>query len=242
MKTAIVLAGGFGTRLRSVVHDIPKPMAAVQGRPFLEWLLQYYRARGITRFILAVGYLAHTIQNHFGSAWQGCAIDYSVEQTPLGTGGAILLASQLLDPREHHCLAMNGDTFFAIDPAQLLAFHLAKNAALSLAAFESNDTQRFMGIQTNAHDQVLQFNIKSQTGSCLVNGGAYVINQTLLRSLTQTPIAAQSWENETLPGLLNQGFGLFATPMTGAFIDIGIPSDYELAQSFDFQIPPQSFI
>ena len=236
MKTAIVLAGGLGTRLRSVVQNVPKPMAPVQGKPFLELLLSYYRAQGITRFILSVGHLAHIIQDHFGNTWQDCVIDYSVETQPLGTGGGILQASTLLEPDDHTCLALNGDTFFAINVDALALFHAQKNAAISLSAFSSTDVARYMGMDINESDRVSGLNVKSQSGQCLVNGGAYLINQSLLKSLTKTAITSQSWENDTLPKLLKNEIALYAHAINADFIDIGIPADYERAQHFDFQI------
>ena len=90
---AVILAGGLGTRLREVVSDVPKPMAPVNGRPFLEHQMDFYAAQGITHFVLSVGYLAEVITKHFGDTYRGCAIDYAVETTPLGTGGGLLLSS-----------------------------------------------------------------------------------------------------------------------------------------------------
>lgn len=235
MNTAIILAGGMGTRLRSVVQDVPKPMAPVQGKPFLELLISYYQAQGISRFILSVGHLAHIIQDHFGNTWQDCVIDYSVETKPLGTGGGILQASTLLRAEDHTCLALNGDTFFAIDVGALHLFHQQKNAAISLSAFSSSDVTRYMGMDIDESNRVTEFNLKSQSGQCLVNGGAYLINQSLLKSLTKTAIESQSWENDTLPALLERDTPMYAHPINADFIDIGIPIDYERAQHFAFR-------
>jgi D-glycero-alpha-D-manno-heptose 1-phosphate guanylyltransferase len=234
VKQAIILAGGLGTRLRSVVQDVPKPMALVQEKPFLETLLSYYAAQGISRFILSVGHLAHVIQNHFGHSWHGLEIIYSLETTPLGTGGGILQASTLLDDGDKTCLALNGDTFFAIQLSKLIQFHHAKQAAISLSCFSSIDVERYMGLSVNEDARVTHFNVKSHSGTCLVNGGAYLINQTLLSSLTKQPISRQSWENETLPSLLEAGQPLFAHAINADFIDIGIPDDYARAQQFHF--------
>jgi len=234
---AIVLAGGLGTRLRSVVSDVPKPMAPVRGKPFLEWLLTYYQGQGIERFILSVGHLAHIIEDHFGCTWQGCAIDYSVETVPLGTGGGILQASTLLSPNTSTCLALNGDTFFAIDVPTLTTFHAQKQATISLSTFSSLDVQRYMGMSIDANDRITALNVKSQGGQCLVNGGAYLIEQSLLQQLNRPPIATQSWENDTLPSLLKQGQALFAHRVEQSdtpFIDIGIPADFERVQQFAF--------
>jgi D-glycero-alpha-D-manno-heptose 1-phosphate guanylyltransferase len=235
--TAIVLAGGLGTRLRSVVQDVPKPMASVGGKPFLEIVLGYYRQQGINRFILSVGHLAHIIQDHFGNAWHDCQIDYSVENVPLGTGGGILQASTLLGPSETTCLALNGDTFFAIDLPVLTAFHSEKKASISLSAFTSRDVARYMGMTVDENKRITHLNVKYQSGLCLVNGGAYLINQSLLKALTTQSITTQSWENDTLPGLLMQDQRLYAHAIGAQFIDIGIPDDFSRAQQFDFQPP-----
>ena len=237
VKEAIILAGGLGTRLRSVVQDVPKPMALVQEKPFLETLLTYYAKQGITRCILSVGHLAHIIQNHFGHSWQGLAIDYSIETSPLGTGGGILQASTLLDHSNQTCLALNGDTFFAINLAQLAQFHEAKQAAISLSCFSSPDIERYMGLSIDETDRVTQFNVKSHTGQFLVNGGAYLINSSLLNMLTKEPTLRQSWENDTLPKLLEQDYPLFAHAIQADFIDIGVPDDYARAQQFNFGTP-----
>lgn len=234
VKEAIILAGGLGTRLRSVVQDVPKPMALVQEKPFLETLLTYYAAQGIKRFILSVGHLAHIIQNHFGHSWHGLEIAYSLETTPLGTGGGILQASTLLDSGEKTCLALNGDTFFAINLPKLMRFHQIKNAAISLSCFTSSDIERYMGLTIDQTNRVTQFNVKSHSGKCLVNGGAYLINRALLSSLSRQPIRPQSWENDTLPSLLREGHPLYAHAIEADFIDIGIPDDYARAQQFHF--------
>ena len=96
MTTAIILAGGLGTRLREAVPDLPKPMAPVNGRPFLEYLIDYWIEQGVKRFVMSVGYLHQDIVRHFGYRYRGVEIDYSVEESPLGTGGALLLASSKL--------------------------------------------------------------------------------------------------------------------------------------------------
>jgi D-glycero-alpha-D-manno-heptose 1-phosphate guanylyltransferase len=133
-------------------------------------------------------------------------------------------------------LAINGDTFFAIDLAKLSAFHHAKDADITLSAFASSDVARYMGMAIDAHDRITELNIKLQSGECLVNGGAYLIKQSLLKSLTKQSITPQSWENDTLPKLLTQGVPLYAHAIDADFIDIGIPADYARAQQFHFQI------
>jgi len=233
MKSAIVLAGGMGTRLKSVVSDVPKPMAPVQGRPFLEILMAYWRGQGIEHFILSVGYLAHIIQDHFGNSWQGCQISYSIETEPLGTGGGILQASKLI-PSDGPFLALNGDTFFAVNLGELSEFHLQNNADITLSAFSSTNTGRYMGIITESSHQIIALNTKTQAKSCLVNGGVYALNSSFMKSMEKKQTAPQSWENDCLPQFLKDHKRLFAQTNSSDFIDIGIPEDFAKAQGFLF--------
>ena len=114
MTTAIILAGGLGTRLRGTLPDLPKPMAPVAGRPFLAHQLDHWIAQGVVRFVLSVGYRAVAISNHFGDRYRGVPIDYVVEPAPLGTGGALALAATKLRSNEP-ALLLNGDTYFDVD-------------------------------------------------------------------------------------------------------------------------------
>ena len=114
MPSAVILAGGLGTRLRSVVSDVPKPMAPVGGRPFLEYQLEYWINQGISRFVLSVGYRHEAITEHFGSRYKGVELEYAVEEQPLGTGGGLLLAAEKLK-QDTPFLLLNKDTYFKTD-------------------------------------------------------------------------------------------------------------------------------
>src|SRR5438067_6674889 len=126
LNEAIVLAGGLGTRLRSAVADVPKPMAPIRGRPFLEYLFDHWIDQGIRRFTLSVGYRHEVIVDHFGKAYHGATIRYAVERSPLGTGGA-LLGTLATFSVEAPVLLLNGDTYFAVDVKRLSEF-AARNA------------------------------------------------------------------------------------------------------------------
>ena len=119
MRTAIILAGGLGTRLRQLVSNVPKPMASVNGRPFLAHLMDYWIGQGITQFIISVGYLKESIINYFGNEYQGIKIEYSEEESPLGTGGGVLLAIKNIKSDDYFVL-LNGDTFFEVDLRELI--------------------------------------------------------------------------------------------------------------------------
>ena len=127
MTTAIILAGGLGTRLRSVIPDLPKPMAPICGRPFIEYQLEYWIKQGINKFILSVGYKNKVISGYFGDNYKGVEIDYVIENEPLGTGGAFLLASERIANNESFLL-LNGDTYFDVDLDKLKEFAIEKDA------------------------------------------------------------------------------------------------------------------
>ncbi len=110
IREAIILAGGFGKRLKAVVNDVPKPMAIINKRPFLEYLLSYLDFWGVNHLVLSVGYQKQMIMNHFGKSFKGIDIDYAVEDEPLGTGGAVKNAMTFI--KGNHTFVLNGDTFF----------------------------------------------------------------------------------------------------------------------------------
>jgi D-glycero-alpha-D-manno-heptose 1-phosphate guanylyltransferase len=129
VNTAIILAGGLGTRLQSVVKDIPKSMADIAGKPFLEYQLNYLESQKIEHIILSVGYKYESIQNHFGSKYKNISISYAIEKEPLGTGGAVINA--LKEVKEDSVFILNGDTFFPISLENLFYKHCEKKATLS---------------------------------------------------------------------------------------------------------------
>ena len=136
MKEAIILAGGFGTRLQSVVKDVPKPMAQVAKNPYLVYLILYLKHYGIEHIVLSVGYLSEVIENYFKNEYLGIKISYSREETPLGTGGGILLS---LDKcKEDDIVILNGDSFFDVDLNEFQKFHEEHNSKVSLAVREVN--------------------------------------------------------------------------------------------------------
>ncbi len=221
---AVVLAGGFGTRLRSVVSDVPKPMAPVNGRPFLELLLEYWIAQGVRRFVLSTGYLAERIAAHFGNAWRGAHIAYAHENEPLGTGGGLLLASA--QAQGDQVLVLNGDTFFAVELAPTLAFHREHEADCTLSLFRSGDTERYMGLRTADDGRILEL---SAARGGLANGGVYLFRTAALRALPWKPGERLSLEADMLSHGLGSDWRIFGRECTATFIDIGVPEDYRRA-------------
>jgi D-glycero-alpha-D-manno-heptose 1-phosphate guanylyltransferase len=212
---AVVLAGGLGTRLRAAVSDVPKPMAPVGGRPFLERLLDYWIAQGVRRAVLAVGYMHDRIRQHFGDEYRGCAIAYSVEDQPLGTGGALLHALPLV--KSNTFLALNGDTYFAVPLEALADFHRQRDADVSMSLFRS-DNPRYTGVSLNPDGRVTGFG-----GAGLVNGGVFLFRRAALEGL---PAKVASLEKDVLPGMKGAIYGcVFDVP----FVDIGLPEDWRAA-------------
>ena len=227
VTTAIILAGGLGTRLKKVVQDLPKPLALIRGRPFLEYQMDFWISQGVTKFILSVGYLKQTIIDHFGDSYLTASIDYIVEDEPLGTGGALLLASQGL---KETFLLLNGDTFFEVDLNNLIAFHKKQQSELTLSLFKSNQLGRYMGVDLEDSGEILSLQSGGNELTLLANGGVYLVNPLALKRLNYKPYTKSSLENDLLPKFISLGGGLYGLESSGKFIDIGVPEDYYRAQ------------
>lgn len=218
---AIVLAGGLGTRLRPLVSDVPKPMAPVKGRPFLELLLEYWIGQGVRRFVLSVGYLAERVTGHFGTHWRGAEIDYAVEQQALGTGGGLLLAAAKATTKD--VLVMNGDTYFAVPLEDLRDFHRECRADWTLALFRSSDAKRYQGMGLEKDGRV------STLAGELANGGIYVFNREKLQGVPWQAGQRFSLESDLLPHALRNGWRVYGREFDRPFVDIGVPQDYQSA-------------
>jgi D-glycero-alpha-D-manno-heptose 1-phosphate guanylyltransferase len=228
VTAAIILAGGLGTRLRSAVPDLPKPMAPINGRPFLEYQLDYWMAQGVDRIVLSVGYRHEVIIDHFGRSYLGAAIDYAIEPKPLGTGGGLLLAAQQLDDRAPFLL-LNGDTYFAADLNALAEFSRRRDADWCFALFRAKEAGRYMGMDVSPQGRITS--LASGTGHAdrLANGGVYWVQPRALAGCGISPGEEASLEDEVLPAALAEGRRLFGLEFPGVFIDIGVPDDYRRA-------------
>ena len=224
---AILLCGGMGTRLRSVVSDRPKPMADICGKPFLQYLLEMLRDKGITEVIFALGYMGEMIEEYFqdGSAF-GLKIAYSYEEEPLGTGGAIRNA--LPNILEEEVLVLNADTYFPMDYQGLLCFHQENDGDFSLATRGVPDISRYGAVRRDAAGRILAWNEKLEDGgqplAGEINGGIYVMKKSLIAEI---PEGKQSLEQDCIPKWLSEGKRIFGLPFDGYFMDIGIPKDYQ---------------
>lgn len=226
--TAIILAGGLGTRLRSAVPDLPKPMAPLNGRPFLEYLMDYWVEQGVGRFILSVGYLREIIIGHFGNAYRTAKIDYACEDTPLGTGGALIQSAQSITPGEHFLL-LNGDTYFAIELPPLLDFARTHGADCCFSLFRANEADRYMAMEAASDGRITRLkNGRSVIGS-LANGGVYCLRRSTLMEESHPPGQRCSFEDDLLPAAQQAGRKLYGREFDAPFIDIGVPADYQRA-------------
>ncbi|RJQ55214.1 MAG: hypothetical protein C4526_04005 [Nitrospiraceae bacterium] len=217
---AIILAGGFGMRLREVIKDIPKPMAPVDGRPFLEYLVLQLAGRGVDEIIMSVGYKGDVIRACFGNGerW-GIRISYSEEKEPLGTGGALKKAAGSAD--DGRFVVMNGDSFLNIDMDEFMNFHSKKNASATIALVQTGNAGRYGRVETDGAGAVVNFSEKGNGVEGYVNGGIYIFERDIIRHV---PDGKVSLEEDVLPRF--SGNGLYGMPTNGFFIDIGIPEDY----------------
>jgi len=221
---AIVLAGGFGTRLRARVADVPKPMAPIAGRPFLEYVLDRLAAAGCQRVVLATGYLSEIIEQHFGASYRGMAVSYSVETTPLGTGGAVLRALRLMP--DEPTLVLNGDTWLDMDPATFVHWAQQRAPASAVLLRRVNDVSRY-GCVELAGERIVRFGEKSASGPGLINAGFYWLQLAAFERWAFPE--SFSLENDFFQAHLSD-LDLRGTVTEGQFIDIGVPDEYDRAQ------------
>lgn len=221
---ALILAGGLGTRLRAVVPDLPKPMAPLCGRPFLEILLGSLRRKGVTRAVLSLGYMADTVVKHFGPRYGTLEIAYEIEDRPLGTGGAIFRG--LKRCTSDAVLVVNGDTFLDIE-LHLLTQAWAHHQRPMIVGVQAQDTARYGRLEITA-GRLSRFVEKGIAGPGLINTGHYVLPRWFFDGI-ELP-ESFSFESDLLaPRLSTLDMRSFETQ--GRFIDIGVPEDYARAQT-----------
>jgi D-glycero-alpha-D-manno-heptose 1-phosphate guanylyltransferase len=223
---AVLLVGGLGTRLQSVLPATAKPMARVGEAPFLELLVKQLRSQGIRRLIMCTGHLAEQVESEFGDGHKlNVSIVYSKESQPLGTAGAVKFA-------EHHIgqasdfLVMNGDSFLELNLDKLLRFHRERDALVTMALCKVQDAARYGSVETDSRNRVTGFREKTGVSAPgAINGGVYVFKKEVLDSIPGGPA---SLERDIFPKILTRG--IYALEQPGMFIDIGTPEDYARAQ------------
>ena len=229
IKEAIILAGGLGTRLRSVVSDIPKCMAPVAGKPFLHYVISSLQKNGIENFIFSVGYMHEAIEIYLQSNYPELKYGISLEEEPLGTGGAIKFACSKALGKD--VIVANGDTIFKINCNSLSRFHKEKNAACSLSLKPMVNFDRYGVVELNEDSSVKSFKEKQWYQSGLINGGVYALNvEKFLKKNLPEKFSFESdyLEKNIFPA--DQNPKLYGIVQNEYFIDIGIPEDYEKAQ------------
>jgi len=219
---AILLAGGKGTRLQSVVSDVPKVLAPVGGKPFLDYLLTWLEKNGVKNTIISIGYKGDLIKNHYGANFGTLNIEYCEEESPLGTGGAMKKALSLCQV-ENICV-LNGDSFFAADLATLLSGHISAKADVTLTVKEMHDYDRYGTVELD--NGKVTFREKQHTVRGFVNCGVYILRRDIFHKFDMPDIF--SFENDFL---CKDGLNIHAIPFDASFIDIGVAEDYALAQS-----------
>jgi mannose-1-phosphate guanylyltransferase len=223
---AILLVGGLGTRLRSVLPSTPKTLASLGNKSFLELLIRQLRHQGIRRLVLCTGYLADQIEKQFGDgqAWD-VEIEYSIEPNPLGTAGALKLAQRYIGG-DCDFLVMNGDSFVEVNFDNLLQAHRTHGGLANMAVVEVNNAGRYGTVKVDDAGRVSAFFEKtSDDKPGLINAGVYVFNRAVLRYIPEGPA---SLERAVFPQILDEG--VYALKQNGIFIDIGTPEDYARAQ------------
>ncbi len=221
---AIILAGGFGSRLKQKVPDLPKPMAPVAGRPFLEYVLDRLVTKNITEIILSVGYKAELIIDHFGNSYRNKPIRYVIESKPLGTGGAIVKA---LHSETESTLVLNGDTLLNISFDKLIDDYKQNPARIMLVLKEINDVSRYGSVKIN-NDRITGFLEKGKNLPGYINAGVYIVKPEIFKDFKLS--GTFSFETNCLQNYCNE-LAPTAFFTDAYFIDIGIPEDYERAQT-----------
>lgn len=229
MKEGIILAGGFGTRLQSVVSDVPKSMAEVAARPFIAYLFDYVAGQRFDHIVLSLGYKADVIIEWLGTQNWPFKISYVIENTPLGTGGAIKYAFGKISGKE--AFVINGDTFFDVDTSSLLGFHKAKAADISIALKPMTDFDRYGSVSLDESQRIRVFNEKQYCSGGLINGGIYIINAGIFERLMLPE--KFSFEKDIMESYIDE-LAIYGMEQDNYFIDIGIPSDFEKA-NLDFK-------
>lgn len=225
--TAAILAGGLGTRLRSVSQDRPKVLVEIRGRPFLEYLLDQVAAAGIRYVVLCTGYLGGQVRAAFGDSYGSLHLVYSQESSPLGTAGALRLALPLF--KSEAVLVMNGDSFCEANLKAFWAWHCARKACGTLLLVEMRETERYGRVEVGADGHVLCFDEKSgKGGPGWISAGIYLLNSPLLLTIpADRPV---SLEREMFSAWISRG--LYGYRSDWRFLDIGTPEGFALAEQF----------
>ena len=228
MREAIILAGGFGTRLAHVVSDVPKPMAPVCDKPFLQFILDDLAGKGVGRAVLAVGYKKECIEAYFGESYAGMELVYSPEDKPLFTGGAIRKAMGVV--KGDRAFVINGDTYFDVDLDAMEQAHQSSCAVLTIAAKPMKEFDRYGTVEMDETGRIEAFREKQPCKEGKINGGIYLIEKEEMLVIEEEKF---SFETAYMEAHVKDK-AMYAFTSDGYFIDIGVPEDYARAQK-DFE-------
>ena len=223
---AIILAGGLGTRLKTVVNDVPKPMAIVNNKPFIYYVLNWLIQNGVTKIIMSIGYKWDVIHDYCGKLWRGVPVEYSIEEKPLGTGGGILKALDLI--QHPTTLVVNGDSLYNIELVKFLKYHQNSSNDVSIALRKVKDGGRYGSVELAENGRITHFHEKTPKTNCFINGGVYAIEKSALYNM-EVP-GKFSFEEEFLPSNLSD-LKIGGYSSNEFFIDIGVPEDFQKAQN-----------
>lgn len=223
---AIILAGGLGTRLKNVSDRMPKSMALIQDKPFLEYQMDLLISQGVKTFILSIGYKSDQIQEHFKDAYKNCSVIYAVEKELLGTGGAIKNAMRFT--KSENVIVANGDSLVVCDLQKQLKFHLENKADVTLALKRMKNFERYGTVQLDQESRIHEFIEKQPISEGIINVGLYIFN---VKSFTERDWPLKfSLEREYFEACVNEA-KMLGFISNGYFLDIGIPSDFQKAQT-----------
>lgn len=226
-REAIILAGGFGTRLKPLLADLPKAMAPVRGKPFLTYLLDLLESKGFTHIIISIGFLGEKVKAYYGDFYQGMRVEYAYESEPLGTGGGIAFA--LSHAKNPKVFVFNGDTLFDVDCSAMESRFEETNSVALLALRELPDISRYGGVKLGDDGLIRAFQEKGgHSGPGLMNGGVYLIDRELFSKIKlsgkfsmEKDVFEAFVDSKRFAGLVSSSY----------FIDIGVPEDYIRAQT-----------
>ena len=224
-KEVIILAGGLGTRLRSVVADVPKCMAPINRKPFIGIIIGHLLSQGFQHFYISAGYKSEVVIDYIQLVFPNISYTFILEESPLGTGGAIKKCCSSV--KEESVLVVNGDTFFDVNYEQLYQFNEHQNSDCILCLKPMHDFDRYGVVETSDDFKITSFKEKKYYKEGLINGGIYLLKTKLLEELSLPE--KFSFEKDFLEQYY-QSLNFYGFVDKGYFIDIGIPEDYNKAQ------------
>jgi D-glycero-alpha-D-manno-heptose 1-phosphate guanylyltransferase len=226
--TALILAGGFGTRIQGVLHDLPKPMAPVNGKPFVEWIVRWLKKQGINKVVISTGYRSEILENHFATQPVADVHICCIRETaPLGTGGGIRFAATQSKVTPEYWLVLNGDSLIFTDLKAV--FDSVEESDGVIITRRVQDTSRYGTVMVDC-DGIIESFAEKQSGAGLINGGIYLMSHELVKDFPgKVPLSV---EKEVFPNLIAEGKKLKAHPTDAGFLDIGTPESLFQAEQF----------